>query len=149
MSMPISAAFICGGSISNSVVKTTYHCLCQRAVRIPKSNGARLAIANPADLRKPDPAVGVVNVRGLELRNPESVPNILGLELQPLLASGISLGTKAVLDRTVEVSEHLLKSLRHGFFEESGFIGLLSKDELGSHFVVDQQLLAGLLAFVL
>ena len=30
-----------------------------------------------------------------------------------------------------------------------GFICLLPKDELGSHFVVGQQLLAGLLAFVL
>ncbi len=123
--------------------------LCQGTVRIPKGNGARLAIANPADLRKLDSAVGVVNIRSLELRDTKAITRVPGLELRPLLAGGIVLWTKAVLDCSVEIAQRLLKGLGHRLLEKRGLFRLLPHDQFCGQLVVGEELLSGLPAFVL
>ena len=121
----------------------------ERPVRILVCDRPRPAVADPADFRKLDAPVGVVNVVGFELRYAEAVSDVLGLEFRPLFVSGIALRPEAVSDSPVEVAERLLKRLRHRLLEKRRFVSLLPPHQLGSHLAIAEELAALSLPFVL
>ena len=119
------------------------------AVGIAKGDGTRLAVTDPADLRELHPTVGVVDVRRLELRNPETVACVLGLEPGPFLSGRIVLGTEAVPDRPVEIAKCLLKGLGHRFLEERSLHRPLPLNQFRGQFAVGEELFSGFPSFVL
>ena len=92
----------------------------ERPVRTLERDGTRSAVSNPADFRKLDSPVGIVDVFRCKLRNPKAVTNAFRLELRPPFVCRIALGTQAVADGAIEIAQGLLERLGHRLSKKSG-----------------------------